>query len=285
MVLPGVLEPVVQSAGPALPELDGQWLDTESAPERGDRDFSHGKFRFELLPFHFEKFSGRDHTALLRSPGSQLAFVRSAEEIFKGFRHGNSRRRPGDDDLPFQTDPREKQRNPRILGDLTRLPALQVRVKDKSAFIQMLQEHRAHQRMPVGTHRRQGHRVRLNNGFRYRLHHPFLKLSDGVGQQILLAEVGLTVVAAHGGKQRDVGVGWLGGHEFGQFGVFTMLRRRRVARVDNLAIFLPILERILASAEKPVKNSDELTSVIASFLLYSDEILFDGASYVSSKTR
>lgn len=76
----------MQSARAALPELDADRFHPESTPEGGQWDFSIGEFLFDLLPLHFEEFSGGDGGTLFGSPGADLAVEGALNKVGQSFR-------------------------------------------------------------------------------------------------------------------------------------------------------------------------------------------------------
>src|SRR4029079_1006321 len=68
-----VADPVVQPAGPALPEFDFVGLDPEPAPIRGQRHIAVGIASLHVLEFGLEHLAGGNHPALVRGPGAEAA--------------------------------------------------------------------------------------------------------------------------------------------------------------------------------------------------------------------
>src|SRR5271165_1585110 len=81
----GVPQPVVQPAGPALPEFDDRGHDAVSAPVLGAGNLAVGILELEGTKAGFEDFAIGNHLALARGPGAQPGAGRAAMEVGVGF--------------------------------------------------------------------------------------------------------------------------------------------------------------------------------------------------------
>ncbi len=80
-----VPQPVVQPAGPALPEFDDRGDDAVSAPVLGARNLAVGILELEGANAGFQHLAIGNHLALARCPGTQPGAGRAALEVGVGF--------------------------------------------------------------------------------------------------------------------------------------------------------------------------------------------------------
>ena len=79
--LAGVIEAIVQTMLPALPELDGVDAHPETTPEARQRHLAIGKLLLEFEELGLQHATGRDAGRLFGDPGGDLAILGTAVEI------------------------------------------------------------------------------------------------------------------------------------------------------------------------------------------------------------
>lgn len=178
----------MQPVSPAVPELDVARDDAEAAPEGRHGNAPFSKLSPGFHPFHFQKGARGHDLALRRSPRAELAAKRPGQEIRQSFACRHAFGQAADRHLPVQWQPGKEERHIWVLGNLTRLAAFQVRVKNKAALIKLFEQDRSRRRPPIRSHRRQGHRIRLDEFRLARLFHPSREQLERVGAQIFLTQ-------------------------------------------------------------------------------------------------
>jgi hypothetical protein len=119
-----------------------------------------------LLDFpvlHFEVLAGRQHAALGRRPGAELAAARAAVEIRVGFSGDHLLHAAFDADLLVERDPVKAQRGERILDQFPPLATLVVSEKPEAALVDRAHQHHPRRRPPVGVgcRQRRGYGINL----------------------------------------------------------------------------------------------------------------------------
>ena len=140
----------MQPGGSSVPEFNLRSAsDAISAPERRAGDGLPGEARFGRGVLLVELFARCEHLALRRRPRARLAAARTAGEVRVRFVCRQALDRPFDPNLLLERRPVKAQRRVRIGGELARLAALVVGVKDEPALVDAAQQHHAHRRPAV----------------------------------------------------------------------------------------------------------------------------------------
>ena len=125
----------MDTAGAALPELDGVRDDAVASPEGRERDFAVLEFRFYFLEFLEEDFFGGDDFGLVRNPCADLGFAWAGHEIFEGLSGGDFFRDALDDNLALEGDPRKQQAGFGVGLDVLGFSGLVVGEEGKTLFV------------------------------------------------------------------------------------------------------------------------------------------------------
>ena len=193
---PGVPQPVVQPAGPTLPELDGLGIHPVAAPVLGARDLAVGILAIEFASAGFELHAIGYDFALLRGPGAQPGAGRAALEVGVGFLGRDALDRPFDPHLALQVVPVENEGRARVGRQLAPLAALVVREEGESPLVITPEQDDPRRGPSVRRRRRQGHRVGFGNLGQRGDFEPSVELPDRIGVQVGLGEAEAAVVPA-----------------------------------------------------------------------------------------
>ncbi len=136
-----VFKAVMKPAGLALPEFQTIGDNAEAAPEGRPGNFAAGELLLQLRKFCFQQTASRNDGALLRHPGAQLASSRTRGEVRHGFQCRNFFGSSLDRQLSLKRQPLEEQCDSRILADVLRLAAFQIREEDEAVAVVRLQKH------------------------------------------------------------------------------------------------------------------------------------------------
>lgn len=175
----------MDTAGAALPELDGFGYDAVSAPEGGERDFAVLEFGFYFLEFLEEDFFGGYDFGLVRNPCADLGFAGAGHKVFEGFRGGDFFRNALDDDLAFEGDPWEKQADFGVALDVLGFAGLVVGEKGEAFLIESFEQHSALRGKVIWSEGGERHGVRLRDIEFGSLLEPVLEKLDGIVAHVL----------------------------------------------------------------------------------------------------
>src|SRR3954447_142559 len=114
---------VVETIGPAVPELDSRRNEAEAAPKRRPLHRLALESPLHLTILFFERLSRGERLALLGCPRAELAATWPASEVLVGFVAGDAAHLSLDADLFVERGPVDAQRRVRIIGELATLPA------------------------------------------------------------------------------------------------------------------------------------------------------------------
>src|SRR4029453_5616673 len=135
-----VPEPVVETEGPALPELDRVGDEAVAAPVRRARHLRatepfllRGDPALELVAIV-------DHSALGRRPRADLGPPRPRGEVGVGLAVGPPFAVAGHRHLAIELAPQDDECRVRVLGELPALPALNIGVEDEPALVGRAQQ-------------------------------------------------------------------------------------------------------------------------------------------------
>src|SRR5271157_864431 len=190
----GVPQPVVQPAGPPLPELEDRGDDAVSAPVLGAGNLAVVILQLEDTNAGFQDLAIGNHLALARGPSAQPGAGRPALEVGVGFLDPDPRDRPFEPNLPLQIVPVENQRRVRVGLELAALAALVVREEDKASLVIPAQQDNP-RRGTAGRRRGgQDHGIGLGNRAECRCLEPAVELADRVGIKLPLGQAQAVVV-------------------------------------------------------------------------------------------
>src|SRR6266568_1002862 len=176
-----VAEPVVETVGLVLPELDGLWVDPVAAPERRQRHLAVAVARRQLLQPLLQLGPAGDHLALRGCPRSELAADRPGAEVRLGLVAAHPLDGTLDADLSHLRRPPEDQRDGGVAGQLVRLAAAVVRVEDEPALVEALEQDHPSRGPAARARGRQRHGGGLDQVGRLGLREPVPELHDRVG--------------------------------------------------------------------------------------------------------
>ena len=104
----------------ALPEFDGPWLQSVTAPVRWPcRCLNGGKALFGLGKAQFQGLPAGNGLALWRSPGAEAGRSRTLREVTVRFCGRNARHLSTDTHLTFELRPEKQQARLRVLHQLS----------------------------------------------------------------------------------------------------------------------------------------------------------------------
>src|SRR6185436_15358696 len=193
-------QPIVQSIGAALPELDFLRDHAVAAPlRRAGRGFP-------IAPpcvFHrgFEDLARNHFFALRRGPGGEPRAERTRRVVGIGLRGSDFFHSAVDAHLPLEVRPEEQQAGARAPAELLTFAAEVVGIKDESASLDALQQHDACRWSARGGHRGEGHRVGQRQLGAQRIFEPALELTQRIGVGLHFRQPGAHVFLA---QIRDV---------------------------------------------------------------------------------
>ncbi len=207
VVLAEVGDAVVQAAGTALPEFNGDGGEAEAAPEVGEGDFAaFGPAMEEFGLALGEGLAVGDGGALeFGDPGTDLGAMGAAAEVGFGFLAVGAGDRAADEDLAFEFLPEKDEGGVGIFGEVDGFAGAVVGEEAEAMVVEALEEDGAAGGMAQGVGGGEGHGVRFDHATAEGLIEPEAELRDGIGMDLRFVEAGLGVVLAEVGED-EVGI-------------------------------------------------------------------------------
>jgi hypothetical protein len=134
-------DPVVESAGPPLPELEHDGKNAIPPPVWRPGNVAVGIAGHQLGVPGFEKGAIGNDGTLCRSPRAESRAERSVDEVIVGLGGCDDLNGAFDADLPFECVPREDECNPRVRRHFVTLAAVVVGEEREAAVVERLEQH------------------------------------------------------------------------------------------------------------------------------------------------